>query len=739
MSVTVFGIRHHGPGCARSLLHALDRLQPDCVIVEGPPDADAEIDELQRDGFFPPIALVVYAAEDPKRAVFYPFAEFSPEWQALLWAKRHGVPARFADLAWTHRFGASAEEEDGEREAAAERGDPLGWLARADGYADGERWWNDRIEERGGDVEIFAAIAEAMLALRRELGLQETLLAERREAAMRRCLRDAQRGGAERIAFVCGAWHAPALDLERVKKSEDDALLKGLPKTKVATTWTPWTNERLTFASGYGAGIAAPGWYEHLFAGGSAITERWLARAARALRSEELEASSASVIEAVRLCAALAGLRGRRNAGLAETLEAVQHVFAGGSETWNAVLRKRLLVGERLGVLPEGLVRLPLEQDLIAQRKRLRLEPTAAPKTLELDLRESGGLARSVFLHRLLALGIAWGALDERPRSRGTFKEAWALQWKPEFALALVDASAFGTTIVEAAAARISHAAERASALAELVTLLERAQLAELPGAAAAVLAKVHTRSAATAEADALFDAIPPLARLVRYGDSRTSDRAAVRAIARELARRAHLALRAAVSGLSEDAARTWVERLRQHHASLALLEDAELDADLQSALLRMADSPADAELRGLAVRLLREARALAPARVARYVELELSAGQDPLLAARWLAGFLEGSGALIVHDAELLALLDQWMAGLTDEHFQNVLPIARRTFGSFPPPERRALADALLRKPNQRASEAPDALFELDAARSASAIETVARFLGLELAEEHR
>ena len=40
MSVTVFGIRHHGPGSARSLLLALRESKPDAVLVEGPPDAD---------------------------------------------------------------------------------------------------------------------------------------------------------------------------------------------------------------------------------------------------------------------------------------------------------------------------------------------------------------------------------------------------------------------------------------------------------------------------------------------------------------------------------------------------------------------------------------------------------------------------------------------------------------------------------------------------------------------------
>ena len=36
----IFGIRHHGPGCARSLLAALAAWEPDCLLVEGPPEGE---------------------------------------------------------------------------------------------------------------------------------------------------------------------------------------------------------------------------------------------------------------------------------------------------------------------------------------------------------------------------------------------------------------------------------------------------------------------------------------------------------------------------------------------------------------------------------------------------------------------------------------------------------------------------------------------------------------------------
>ncbi len=41
MSLHIFGVRHHGPGCARSLRTALETLKPDIVLVEGPPDAQS--------------------------------------------------------------------------------------------------------------------------------------------------------------------------------------------------------------------------------------------------------------------------------------------------------------------------------------------------------------------------------------------------------------------------------------------------------------------------------------------------------------------------------------------------------------------------------------------------------------------------------------------------------------------------------------------------------------------------
>ena len=302
--IFLLGIRHHGAGSTQSVLNAFAQIKPDLILLEGPEEADSLLHLASHEEMKPPVALLVYSPDNTQNAVFYPFAEFSPEWQAILYAQQHDIPLRFMDLPQSHQLGLTleaqkkaeeaeeaalakeAEEEEAEceeDEVFEERSpvveyeadspsfpiDPLTVLAHAAGFKDGERWWEYMVEQRQGDLDLFTGIQEAMTAVREEIGEQRYPHLEAahrealREAWMRKTLRKAKRDGYERIAVVCGAWHVPALAAKVTVKS-DNALLKGLPKSKVKTTWIPWTHERLATASGYGAGISSPEWYAHL-------------------------------------------------------------------------------------------------------------------------------------------------------------------------------------------------------------------------------------------------------------------------------------------------------------------------------------------------------------------------------------------------------------------------------------------------------------------------------------------
>ena len=60
--------------------------------IEGPPEADALVPLVADPDLVPPVALLAYRNDTPAEAAFWPFAVFSPEWQALSWSARHEVP-----------------------------------------------------------------------------------------------------------------------------------------------------------------------------------------------------------------------------------------------------------------------------------------------------------------------------------------------------------------------------------------------------------------------------------------------------------------------------------------------------------------------------------------------------------------------------------------------------------------------------------------------------------------------
>ncbi|WP_184943012.1 DUF5682 family protein [Kitasatospora kifunensis] len=811
--LTLLGVRHHGPGSARAVGAALNELRPDVVLIEGPPEADPIIALAAEKEMVPPVALLAHAVEDPARAAFWPFAAFSPEWVAIQHALAAEVPVRFIDLPAGSSFALQVSDETSGRHEEASV-DPIAELAAAAGNGDPEAWWEDVVEHRhpGADpLAPFAAVAAAMAELRdppvgtpgspgvRPGGPLEGPTARRcarlagrrdelREAYMRQQIRAARRAGHRRIAVVCGAWHVPAL-AALPAASADRALLAGLPKKlKTEITWVPWTHRRLAQRTGYGAGIESPGWYQHLFENpepaGTGMA-RWLTRAAELLRAQDHPVSSAHVIESVRLAETLAAMRGRPAAGLAEALDAVRSVMCDGSEVALALVRERLVVGEALGQVPAATPTVPLQRDLTRLQRTLRLKPEAAARELTLDLRKELDTGRSLLLHRLRLLGIGWGTeIRSAVNSTGTFRESWRLCFEPEFAVRVVEAAQWGTTVEQAAAAKVAASAGRAADLPELTALAEQCLVAQLPAALPPVMRELADRAALQPDAAQLAEALPALVRALRYGDVRGTDSDALDGVARGLAERICVGLPPACVGLDAEGAAAMRARLDAVHGAIGLLgrrADApsaanstqpSTAASAPANTLASADALTSADglaerwaaalgalarreplargaggsggagtgvpglLRGRAVRLLLDEGRLDAAEAARRLRLVLSAASAPTDAAGWIEGFLSGGGALLLHDPQLLALLDGWLTEVPADTFTDLLPLLRRTFATLEAGVRQTVGSRVATGRLDGGPVGPVASAGageelLDQARADAALPTVLRLLG--------
>lgn len=699
--VSYFGIRHHGPGSARRLVEALDALQPRCVLIEGPVDASDLLPMLAAPDMVLPVALLTYAEDAPATALFFPFAEYSPEYQAVVWAVRHGIALRFIDLPAADRLAPEEEGPLADAHAQVEdpiARDPIGALARAAGYDDGESWWRDVIEENASTEPVFAAVAEAMTALRAETVRLPPYEAAR-EAHMRLEIAKAAKDSQGPIAVVCGAWHVPAL-VARHSATADRDILKGRSKTRIKATWAPWTTPRLARDSGYGAGVVAPGWCQHVWDTHGALDSEtvWLAQIARLMRDRGYFVSTASVIETQRLGTALAALRERPAAGFEELRDAAIACMCFGERAlWNEIAAE-LLIGSGVGAILAATPLAPLLADLQRQQKATRLKPESLERELAVDLRSDSGLARSTLLHRLVALDVPWGRLTDAGRSRGTFRENWLLCWEPEFAVRLVEHLVYGSTIAEAASGLIIEAMRAEPDLGTLAGLVRSAMVADLLVAIDFGIDALERKAALTSEAQALLRALPPMADVVRYGEARAGAAQHLAALMPRIVVQATLALPYAVRALDAEATAAVRGDILNADGAIQLAALDKEVADVWHQTLRhVLDHPQTTRvIAGVAARLLYAADLLTADDAAHLLVRILSPGTPVADAAGFFDGFFDGAGQRLIHDGPLRAAVDGWLMTLDDADFTSNLPLFRRVFSALDKAERRRMMDAL-------------------------------------------
>jgi hypothetical protein len=175
-------------------------------------------------------------------------------------------------------------------------------------------------------------------------------------------------------------------------------------------------------------------------------------------------------------------------------------------------------------------------------------------------------------------------------------------------------------------------------------------------------------------------------------------------------------------------------QHLRTTHGAIELLESEQHAADWFEALSRtLPHDTVHGLIRGRAARLLLDAGKIDAAEIARLLGLTLSRGADATQGARWLEGFLSGSGLLLIHDARLLALIDGWIAEISADAFEQLVPLLRRTFSTFPAPERKQIGQMVAKRPSAGADHGVNAVasYGINHERASRALPLLMQILG--------
>jgi hypothetical protein len=740
--VHVFGVRHLSPGGAWHLRATLDAVRPKVVLIEGLSDADSLIPDLTRSGTKPPVAILAYTDSVPVRTLVYPLATYSPEYQALVWAKENRAHVEFIDLPSDVFLGLQDVEMErlAKERAAKPQAAEQGWrpergrsvydrIAETSGEADYDTYWERRFEHNLSPDSYRQAAHAHGDALRDEpdppVWRAENLV---REAFMRRRIREVLDNGVkpEQVLAVVGAFHAPVLGSEHAAMTDDE--LASLRRRASKLTLMPYSYFKLSSQSGYGAGNHAPAYFELVWqqmnAGGlDELPHRYLAEVVRRMRGAGTHRSTAEVIEGVRLARTLTALHDGSAATLADLQDAAVTLVGHGERSTVAEALQHVNVGTAIGELPKGVVRTSIQEDFDRQMARLKLEQfkKTVAEELELDLRENRhvktadaaflDLNRSTFFHRLRVLGVEFAKPLPTRQEGATWAERWKLQWSPEHEIALVEAVLLGETVELATGFKFKQLLEAATGIDQAADVVKVACQCGLAASMDMARARLQELAAVSSDLKAIAHAAAQLSLVSRYGDVRKFDPSPLLPLIDELFVQGALALHAAAA--CDNTAATELVVAIDELNRVSLEHHDRVEGELWVERLRKLSDADDRNplLSGYACAVLLERGLMATEDLAREVSRRLSPGISADLGAGWFEGLSKRNRAALLARQPLWVELAGYVASLDDDQFKRAIVFLRRAFGGFAPHQKRQICENLAEHWGVNADAAKEAL----------------------------
>lgn len=487
--IRYFPVRHHSPACALHVSSMIEAWKPDSVLIEAPGDCSALIPSILDPECKPPFAIYTFDRSSQPTGAYYPFCDYSPEYQAMRSAQKVRANIRFIDLPFSdQRRIESDQKESGEaprsfsllEEKHMQRSGYIRELMKQKGCRDQNELW-DRLFESGANKQsssVFIRNLASYCALARAFYDEESLRLDgtlAREEAMSSAILDEQSQGKKRIAVVTGGFHTAGI-IDMVRRSISSPIKSTSTSESVLVRFS---FQRLDQLNGYDAGMPSPSFYqfywEALVAGDEAAGMITCLSLLGQLRSELQKQSMSCIPGVADLSAAfqnsiqLARLRGHGIPLREDLVDAIHSTMVRGHMQEEGIFFsaaiKKVFTGDRIGDLSENATASPLVKEFREKAARFRINLSdSLPHTRIVEIyRKERHRAVSRFLHLLCFLDVPFATLISGPDfasgfSENRISEEWQLRWSPMIESTLVECSPKGSTLDEVASSRISEA-----------------------------------------------------------------------------------------------------------------------------------------------------------------------------------------------------------------------------------------------------------------------------------------
>lgn len=729
-NLSIFGIRHLSPAASYHLEKFLEEKKPKCVLIEGPEDGNYILDFLKNKSIKLPIAILAYTAEIPVNTILYPFAEYSPEYVAIRWAQNNKKEVRFIDLPSNKSLYLHGKKQREEQEDILKNEEKQNYykfqsdihenLAIKSLEEDYETYW-ERTFEHNLSKDSFQRLMEIQSSNMREItgSLEEKALPvsfvynHLREIYMKSQIEKAIADGysQDEIVVICGAYHILGLRSNIPSMTLDE--FNSIPSLNTKLTLMPYSNYRLSSHSGYGAGNLAPSYfsmmYENMKKGKiSENSYEYLSLMGKFMRENGNIASTANVIESVRLAEALASLHGGSMPSLKDLHDAAVACMGHGELSEVAEGFARLDIGTKIGYLPEGVSQTPLQDDMARELKRLKLDKFKTPvlNELDLDLRENRrvktkeaaflDLERSTFFFRLKLLNINFVNKIPLKQDGATWAERWNLRWTPEVEIELVEANLKGETIEVASSYALKEKLEESNDVLSSAKYIRNAYECKLLESLNDALTSMQKMAIDSGSFVQIAFSAYELYVLIKYGDIRQIDTKCLKPLLKQLFLRASLLL--------VDSANCADSQVKDHVEAINFMceiskEQFELiDDNIWVNSLKEISKRDDrnSKLSGLAFSILIERREITEEECANEISRRLSSAVPAEIASGWFEGLSIRNKYALLSRVYLWEEIDKYILSLDDESFYRSVVFLRRAFSEFDPSLKNSLAELL-------------------------------------------
>lgn len=490
--VLLFPVRHHSPVCSFQLVRMIEAYQPECILIEGPENANDLIPILTDDETTLP-AAIYYFYKDTKKLVseegrdyhcYYPFLYASPEYNAMAEAKKRSIPSKFIDLPYSeiliHTSDAKGLRTEQDKHSYADDA----YLAKSRFYAklcektglrSFEEFWEKYFEISGirKTPEEFIRQMHTYCILTRQDEPLEQLEADgclAREQHMAFRIQEAMQTY-RKVLVVTGGFHSLGL-YERLQKNDCEPLKLHSFTPDVQNCYPmAYSYEAADALRGYASGMQHPAFYDNickeLLSGADPDglyrehTLDLLARTAKESAKKDIPVSIADVTSAFSLMEGLAALRNAPDCGMYELYDGVTAAMIKGEKTASSALPldilARLATGDAIGRIGDRTHVPPLIADFEMQCEKFRLKArSAVPQEAELALFQKGkGMEESRFFHRMDFLGTEFAERLKGPdlhsgTDRSRVRELWRYRRTPHVDAVLIDHTTDGVDLEEA-------------------------------------------------------------------------------------------------------------------------------------------------------------------------------------------------------------------------------------------------------------------------------------------------